>query len=632
MFEAVRKNQRVAQIILALLIIPFAFFGMDAYFRDAPGGGEVAVVDGTPITEGEFDRALREQQDRLRSAAGGQVDRAMLESEELRRAVLENLVNQRVLALYGMESRLNVTPAQLQQTIAGLESFQQDGRFSLERYEALLRAQGMSPAMFETRVAHDVRIQQVATAVGEAGFVPTASASRFLAAQLEERTIGEMRFPAARHVADIKPTDEEINQFYESNAASFERPARLKAEYVVLDHAAVEKQVAVSEEEVRAAYDSNPQRFGQPETRQARHILLQIEPGAAEGEVQKVTARAQELVAELRKDPSRFARLASENSQDPGSAGRGGDLGFFGHGVMVKAFEEAAFAQKKDEIGDPVRSEFGLHIIQVTAIKPSSIRPFAEVHDQIAAELRTQAAGRRFAELAEQFSNTVYEQSDSLAPVAEALKLEIRRTDWIARGADALGGHRSERLMNALFADEAVRNHRNTEAVEVGNNTLVAARAVEFEPAQRLPLEEVKARIADQLRNEAAAKKAVEQGEAVLAALNKGESATGAWSESRSLQRAAPGLPAAAMAAVFSAPTAKLPAYVGLAVPGGDYTIYRIEAVKRPELANDDPRVAAVAAQYRRLIAERDFSAFLAELRGRYKVELKLRPAAGAAG
>ncbi|MBS0555433.1 MAG: SurA N-terminal domain-containing protein [Proteobacteria bacterium] len=632
MFEAVRNNKRVAQVILALLIIPFAFFGLDAYFHNAPGANEVAIVNGKPISEAEFDRALREQQDRLRGAAGGQVDRTLLESEELRRAVLDNLVNQRVLALYGAESRLTVTSAALQQTIAGLEGFQQDGRFSLERYEQVLRAQGMTPAMFEARVAQDVRIQQVATAVGEAAVVPVASARRFLVAQLEERTVSEMRFPAARHVADVKPTDEEISGFYAANPARFERPARLKAEYVVLDMAAVEKQVSVSEEEIRAAYDSNPQRFGQPEERRARHILLQLEAGASDAEAQKVTARAQELVAELRKDPARFAELAKANSQDTGSASRGGDLGFFGRGAMVKAFEDAAFAQKKDEIGEPVRSEFGVHIIQVTDVKPSTIRPFAEVHDQIAGELRAQAAGRRFAELAEQFSNTVYEQADSLAPVAEGLKLQIRRSDWISRGADALEGYRNERLMSALFGDDVVKNHRNTEAIEVGNNTLVAARAFEYEPAQRPPLEDAKAQIAEQLRTEAAAKKAAETGEATLAALMKGEPSSMAWAAARSLHRAEPGLPGPAMQAVFSAPTAKLPAYVGLAVPGGDYTIYRIDAVKRPELANDDPRIAAVVSQYRRLAAERDFSAFLSELRSRYKVELKLRAAASPAG
>lgn len=624
MFDAVRNNKRVAQIILALLVVPFAFFGLDAYFRDAPGGAEVAIVDGKPISAAEFDRALRDQQDRLRNAAGGQVDRAMLESEELRRAVLDNLINQRLLALYGAENRLTVTPAELQKTIAGLDGFQQDGRFSLERYEALLRAQGMTPAMFEARIAQDIRIQQLATAVGDAGFVPAAAARRFLVAQLEERTIREMRFPAARHAGEMQPTDDEIASYYEANAPQFERPARVKAEYVVLDQAAVEKQVSVKEDEVRAFYDSNPQRFGQAEERQARHILLQLDPAAPDAEVQKVMARAQELVAALRKEPGRFAALAKEVSQDPGSASRGGDLGYFGRGAMVKAFEDAAFSQKQGEIGDPVRSDFGVHIIEVTGIKPAAVRPLEQVRAEVTEELRTQAAGRRFAELAEQFSNMVYEQSDSLAPVADALKLEIRKTDWVARGGDAVGGYRSERLLNALFADEVVKDGRNTEAIEVGANTLVAARATAFEPAQRLPLAEVKGQITERLRASGAAKKAEEEGSAMLGLLQKGEQQAGSWGDSRSLQRGAPGLPAAAMQAVFSASAAKLPAYVGVAVPGGDYTIYRIDAVKRPELAADDARIAAVSAQYRRLIAERDFTAFLDELRGRYKVEVKL--------
>lgn len=627
MFEAVRNNKRVAQIILALLVVPFAFFGLDAYFTDAPGGAEVAIVNGQAVSAAEFDRALRDQQDRLRNAAGGQVDRAMLESEELRRAVLDNLVNQRLLALYGAENRLAVTPAELQKTIAGLEGFQQDGRFSLERYEALLRAQGMTPAMFEARVAQDVRIQQLATAVGEAGVVPAVSARRFLAAQLEERKIREMRFPAARHMAEIKPTDDDITRFYEANAPLFERPARVKLEYVVLDQAAVEGQVKVGEEEVRAFYDSNLQRFGQPEERQARHILLQLDPAAPEAEVQKVMARAQELVAQLRKDPGRFAALAKEVSQDPGSAARGGDLGYFGRGMMVKAFDDAAFAQKQGEVGEPVRSDFGVHIIEVTAIKPATVRSLDQVRSEVTAELRTQAAARRFAELAEQFSNTVYEQADSLAPVAEALKLEIRRTDWVARGSESVAGYRSERLMNAVFADEVTQAGRNTEAIEVGANTLVAARASAFEPAQRLPLEEVKGQIAERLRASGAAKKAEEEGSALLAKLRNGEQPSAAWGEARSVQRGAPGLPGAAMQAVFSAPSATLPAYAGVAVPGGDYTIYRIDEVKRPELAADDPRIAAVSAQYRRLVAERDFTAFLGELRKRYKVELKL-PAA----
>lgn len=622
MFEAIRNNKRVAQLILAILIVPFAFFGMDAYFSDSPTGSEVATVGGTAISAYEFDQALREQQDRLRASAGGQLDRALLESAELRRAVLDNLINQRALALYAAENRFVVTPQQLQETITAVPAFQEEGRFSLQRYEAVVRAQGMTPASFEARLAQDVRVQQIVTAVGDASLVPKVSAQRFMNAQLEERRIRELRFPVARLAADIAVADADIAAFYEANPARFERPARLQAEYLVFDRAAVERGVEVGEDAVRVFYEGNPDRFGVAEERQARHILLALDSGADEATVEKVMGEARALVDTLRGAPSRFADIARDKSQDPGSAGRGGDLGFFGRGMMVGVFEDAVFAQEKGRIGDPVRSEFGVHIIQVTEIKPASVKPFDEVREEIRAELRVQEAGRRFAELAEQFANTVYEQPDSLVPAATALGLEIRSSDWISRsgGSEPFA---NERLLEAVFADDAVKNGRNTEAIEIGNGSLVSARVKVFEAAQRLPLDEVRERIAEDLRRERGQRLAAEQGAETLTRLQQGEPVKAAWSEERSLQRGAPGLPAAAMQAVFTAPSTALPAHVGVSLAEGDYVIYRIEAVERPQIAADDPRIGAVAAQYGQLLAARDFGAFLASLRERYEVEIK---------
>ena len=622
MFEAVRNNKRIAQVILAILVIPFAFFGMDAYFSESASTTEVAQVGGTTISAYDFDQALREQQDRLRANAGGQVDRALLESAELRRVVLENLINQRVLALYAADNRLVVTPQQLQDTIAGVPAFQEDGRFSLQRYENLVRAQGMNPATFEARLAQDVRVQQIVAAVGDAGFVPETSARRFLDAQLEERRIRELRFAADRLGADATVSDEQIAAYYEANPARFERPARLQAEYLVFDRASIEQKVAISDEAVRAFYDGNSQRFGVAEERQARHILLTLADNAEQGEVDRVMNEAKAVVDALRQDPGKFADVAREKSQDPGSASRGGDLGFFGRGMMVGAFEDAVFALEKGRISDPVRSEFGVHIIEVTEIKPPSIKSLDAVRDEIVAELRAQEAGRRFAELAEQFANTVYEQPDSLAPAAEAIGLEVRASDWISRES-APEPFNNERLLNAVFGDEAAQNGRNTEAIEIGNGTLVSARVKTFEAAKRLPLDEVRSRIVDELRREQGRKKALEQGEAALAALGKGESVAASWSEERVLQRGAPGLPAAAMQAVFSAPAEPLPAHVGVHMPEGDYVIYRIEAVQRPQVGAEDPRIAAVASQYAQLLAGRDFGAFISDLRQRYEVKVQ---------
>ncbi len=626
MLEAVRSNKRVAQIILAILIVPFAFFGMDSYFSDAPGGNEVAVVGGSSIGRVEFEEALREQQDRLRAAAGGEIDRALLESEQLQRSVLDNVINRRVLALYAAENRFTVSPQELQQTIASVPSFQENGAFSLQRYESLLRAQGMSPAMFESRLAQDVRVQQLSLAVGDAGFVPTAAARRFLSAQLEERTVRELRLTAARLAADLSVSDDEINAYYTANSARFQRPARLQADYVVFDRAVAEQQVLVSDDDIRAFYDGNPDRFGVAEERRARHVLLQLAPDAAPAEVERVMNEARVLAEQLRQDPATFAAVAKEKSQDTGSASRGGDLGFFARGAMVGAFEDAAFSQQKDAIGEPVRSDFGVHIIQVTDIKPASKRAFEEVRDEIAGELRKQAASRRFAEQAEQFANMVYEQPDSLEPAVDALKLKVQHTDWVSRDGGSVGAYTNERLLNALFSDDAVKQSRNTEAIEVASNTLVAARVRAFEPAVQLPLEEVKAQIVTELRREAGARRAAEQGGAMLAALNKGETVEASFGEARKLRRAAPELPGVAMQAVFSAPSAKLPIHVGVGMTDGDYVIYRIDAVDRPQIADDDPRVKGVAEQYGQVLAERDFAEFIAELRKRYEVEIKLVP------
>lgn len=623
MLESVRKNKRVAQVILAIIIVPFAFFGMDAYFTDGPGGSDVATVGGTTISAMEFDRALSDQQDRIRSA-GGELDRAMLESDSFRRSVLDNLISQRVLALYAAENRFVVTPQELQQTIAEVPAFQEDGRFSLQRYETMLSAQGMSPQMFEARLAQDVRIQQLALPVGETALPARASAERFLAAQLEQRRVREARFPVARYVDRVILDETSVEKFYEENRARFERPARVRAEYVVFDQAALEARVDIAEDDVRAIYEGNQDRFGRPEERQARHILLELAADASEEDVATVNARAAELLAQLRQDPSRFEALARENSSDTGSASRGGDLGFFARGAMVQAFEDAAFTQREGEIGEPVRSEFGLHIIQVTAIKPSSVRPFEEVRGEIEADLRRQAAGRQFAEQAEIFANTVYEQPDSLQPVVEVLGVQVQTSDWIEKGSDSIGPYRSERLLSALFADDAVKNKRNTDAIEVGSNTLVAARIAEFEDATQLSLESVRKEIESELRAELARASAAKEGVAALGRLDAGEEAGVAWSDPRSVSRGAPSLPAAAMQAVFGAPTGKLPVQVGVTLPEGDYVIYRIDAVERPQLAEDDPRLQAVGEQYAQLLGARDFDVLLAELRKRYAVEVRL--------
>lgn len=621
MFDAVRKNQRISQIILAIIIVPFAFFGLDAYFTDTPGAAEVAKVGGAPITMFEFDQAIREQQDRVRQASGSPVDQAVFESEGFRRSVLENLINQRLLSMHAADGRLTVTAQQMQQVIGTLPSFQDNGQFSLARYESLLRAQGMSPAMFENRLAQDLKVQQVAQAIGDAAIVGQASAKRFLEAQLEEREVRHIVLSAS--AVDAQIDDAAVKAHYDANAARFERPARMKAEYVVFDQDALLQSAGVDEAAVRAFYDANLERFGKGEERRARHILLQLAADATPEQAAAAQDKAKSLLEQLRADPAKFEALARSESQDPGSAANGGDLGFFGRGMMVQAFEDAAFALQTGEISDVVRSDFGLHIIRLEEIKASEPTPFEAVRADILAELGRQQAARDFAAKAELFANTVYEQADSLAPVAEALGLEVKTSDWISRETGDLGGLRNDRLVSALFSDDVLKNAHNTEAIEVERGKLVAARMKEYEPAQRMPLDAVKEEIRARLKVEAAARAMREQGEALLAKLNAGEESGQPWSEAALVGRADQAHPATALQAIFTASTAKLPVHVGAADPSGDYRIYRILSVKRPELGADDPRVEAVMREYQRLVGQREFAAFLEALRVRYPVEIR---------
>ncbi len=623
MFEAVRKNKRISQVILAIIIVPFAFFGMDAYFSGSPGGAEVAAVGGSKISVIEFDQALRDQQDRLREMTGGQIDRAQFESEEFRRAVLESLINQRVLLLHALDSRMVVSEQHVQEVIVSLPAFQEDGRFSMDRYERLLRAQGMSPAMFERQLAQDLRTQQIAQAVGESAFVGSVTARRILLAQLEERTIRELDFPAVRFADEVRVTEDEVRAFYDANPDRFERSPRLKAQYVVFDQDALLARIEVSDAAVEAFYENNRERFGQPEERRARHILIQVPPGASGDETDAARTRATDLLDQLRDAPDRFEELAREHSEDPGSAAQGGDLGYFGPGAMVAEFEDAVFALAEGEISDVVQSDFGFHVIQLTGIQPTTVLPLESVRDEIVEELARQEVSREFALLAEQFANTVYEQPDSLEPVADLMKLEIRTSDWVSREGGRLGRFDDARLVQALFAEDARVHGENIEAIEVERGTLVSARVIEYEEAQRLPFEEVRAAIQEMLRDEAAARIARERGEATLASLNAGETPEVRWSAARTVRRETPTLPATAMQAVFGASESSLPAHVSALSPDGTYTIYRVESVSRPEPDADDPRLQMVAAEYARIVADKDFSAYLTSLRDRYKVEVR---------
>lgn len=624
MFDIVRNNKRVTQGFLVLITLPFAFWGVESYVRNIDSGADVASVGRGKITQQELQSALREQQDRLRTQLGGKVDPAMLETPQMRRAVLDSLVTQRLLAEQAQKSKLVIGNEQLVQFIAGVPSLQENGRFSKERYEALVAAQGMSKEMFEARLRQDLAMQQLMLPVTEAGISGQVATGHWLATQLEQREISEVPLLPDSYASQVKLAADAVQKYYEANRKQFELPEQVRAEYLVLSRDALTAAASIGDEEVAAYYKSHADRYKDGEMRRASHILIRAAKDAPEAEAAAAKAKAEQLLAQVRKTPAEFAGIAKSNSQDPGSAAKGGDLDWFARGAMVKAFEDAAFTLKEGQISEVVRSDFGFHIIRVTGVRSERVKPLAEVKAQIVDEIKRETGMKKYSEAAEAFGNMVYEQADSLKPAAEKWKLEVRQTQWLAKGGKLAAPFDNQKLAAALFSDDGLKNKRNSEAVEVAPGTLVSARVLEHKPAALQPMEAVKGEIEKRLIREEAVKLAIKDGEEKLARLTKGEATDIKWSPARKISRTqAPGLPPESVKVVFAADVAKLPAHAGVAYPGQGYALYRITSTtKAGEMGKDDPRARALTQQYARIVAEEEFAAWMASLRENYPVKV----------
>ena len=627
MFDAVRNNKRIVQGFLALITLPFAFWGVDSYIRNVGPGNDVAVVGDSKITQQQFQQSWRDQMDRARQQLGPNFRQETFDTPEMRQAVANSLVDQRLLLLEANKGRLGINNALLVEIISTMPSLQVDGKFSKARYEAALAAQGMSPEQFEARLRQDMVMQQLVGAIGDTGIVSSVSAEMMLRIQSEERQVAEIRITPEQFAGEVKLDADAARKFYDENQKQFQTPELVRAEYVVLSLDGLLSQVAVSDAEVKAWYEAHLSRYQQPEERRASHILITLAAGASDADKAKAKAKAEEVLKDVQKNPAKFAEQAKQHSQDPGSAANGGDLGFFGRGMMVKPFEEAVFKQKPGELSGLVQSDFGFHIIKVTGIKEGKQKKLDEVRAEIEGELKRQGAQKRYAEAAEAFTNMVYEQSDSLAPVAEKFKLKIQQSPMLPRQVPqqalaALGPLGNEKLLAALFTDDAIKNKRNTDAVEVAQNTLVSARVLEHKPAAVRPFESVRADIETMLKAKEATALAKKKGEEKLAELTGGQDKIN-WALVKNVSRLqGKQVPAPALQAIFRADVSKLPAYAGVELPNnGGYALHKIMAVKPLETVDADKR-RVLQRDYENMTAQEDFAAYLAGLRQRYKVEI----------
>lgn len=523
MFDFIRNHKKIMQILLIILIFPsFVLFGLDGYQRLDEKGEAVASVDGVDISRNEWDQSHQNEISRMRTSMPN-IDVSMFDTPAIKYGVLERLVQSKVLEASAKKLNLVVSDQKIAQSIAEMEVLasikKADGSLDLEKYRQLLAAQGMTPEVFENRMRSEAAIKQVVTGVTQSSVTFPSQMEVALDAFYQQREVQIAIFSASDYLADAKPTDEEVEKYFIARKEDYKSLETVDIEFVVLSQESIEKTVSVSEAELKAYFDQNQSNLAAKEERRASHILLNAPKELNDADKAKAKEKALSILDAVKKSPAQFADIAKKNSQDPGSAESGGDLGFFARGAMVKPFEDAAFNLKKGEISGLVQSDFGFHIIQLTDIKSASSANFAQMRASLEVELKKQLAQKKYAEIAEQFTNMVYEQSDSYKSVAQKLKLDIQTASAVSNesNADPKTPWANPNVMKTVFSSESIKSLRNSEAIEIAPSTLISVRVTKHYPATYLSLEEVKPMLVQTVLNEKALTLAKKDGAAKLA-------------------------------------------------------------------------------------------------------------------
>ena len=607
MLQAIRDKVTgwIAYGIIFLISIPFALWGVNSYF----GGGELppaAIVNGEEISARDLDQAYASYRQRLLQLFGGSIPESFGSEVQLRSQVREQIIEEVALRQYIEERGYRIGDAALGGIIRGMEAFQNDGRFDPELYQAQLGSLGYSPLMFEAELRRSQALEQFRDGIVATAF--TLPGQRRLYASLAGQSRKIRTLSHATDPESIEIGDDEIEQYYQANPDQFKTPEQVRIEYVELSLDNIKQGIRVDPADVQARYEANLAAYASPEIREASHILLK----AGDDDEDAVRARIEDLRQRIVAGES-FAEIAREYSEDPGSAGAGGDLGEIERGVMVKDFEDVLFSLEPGELSEPVRTGFGWHLIRLHAVSGGEVQPLDAVRATLEDEIRTERAEGQIYDLVESLANLAYEQPDSLAPAAEQRGLALARSDWFSR-YEGDGIAAEPRVRQSAFAPEVLQQGLNSEAIEIGEDRVVFLRVHEYREPQQQPLEAVSERIERQLRRGRAQQRNLEAGTAALARLKSGEtleSVAAEWSapirDRGFIERDQADVDAALRAHSFqmTKPGAG-PEYGGVTLANGDFAIIELSAV-RSSGTNDDSAAerlveATANAEYQALI------------------------------
>ncbi|WP_250476617.1 MULTISPECIES: SurA N-terminal domain-containing protein [unclassified Caballeronia] len=635
MLDFFRNHQRLMMALLILIVVPgLGMVGIQGFSNYFDESSYVASVNGHKITRAEFDSAFRQQVDRARSMLGAQFDAKMFDTPEARAAMVDSLVQQRAMADETQRLHLTASDDAVRRALLSdpvISSLKKpDGSIDLDRYKQLLAMQGMTPAQYDERMRYTIATEQIPGSIQATSFTSKSLAQSLTELAEQKRSVQGLSLRTADYTAKIQPTDAQLTAYYDAHRNDFATPETATIQYLLLSPSTVAAASKPSDADLKKYYDENIQRYRTEAEVRASHILVNAPKDASAADKAKAKQKAEELLAQVKAHPDQFAQIAQKNSDDPGSASKGGDLGYFAHGQIAggKAFDDAAFGLKKGEVSNIVESDFGYHIIQATDVKPSVTRPFDEVKDSLAKDYAAQQGTKGFAEDAQGFTDLVYEKAKSLQPAADKYKLTIQTATVGPKPNPQLPQDNplnNPKFLTAVFAPDAVKDRNNTQAIDVGNNTLIAARVTDYKASSVPAFDVVKDDVRKKVVAELAAAMAKKDGEAKLADLQKSKSADGFTSPVTVSRNDAQGLPPAALSAIFKVDASKLPAYVGVDLGADGYAIYRVNGIEKGTPVAAD-RLAGAQQQVAQVYAQADMEAYINALKARSKVKLSQAP------
>jgi peptidyl-prolyl cis-trans isomerase D len=612
-------------LMLAMIAVPFAMWGVQNYTSDGPQGGVAAKVNDGEITQQEFQNSYQNQRARLQQALGKAFDPEKLDEPKLKRETLDALIANALIEQTARQAGFGVSDAQLAARIREIQLFHKDGVFSAEAYSQQLRQQGMTPESFEPRMRQAILTEQLQQGVTETTFVPRASLDTLFRLREQKRTLSWLVLPLAPLREAIKPDETAIKAWYEQHQAGYKAAERAQVEYLELSVPRLAAAVTVDEARLKKFYDENQASYGREEQRRASHILIALPKDADAKTDTEARKKIEDLAAQLRAGGD-FAALAKANSADTVSAQQGGDLGLFGRGVMDKAFEDAAFALKQGELSAPVKSSFGYHLIQLTEIQPKAVKPFADAQGEVEADYRRHEAEQRFYDLAEQIGNASYESPDSLEPAAKLVGAPLQLSGWITReSGEGVGAH--EGVRRAAFADDVLSQGNNSEVIEVTPSHVVVLRMKAHEAERAKPLAEVREQVITELREARAREQLKAEGDTLSQRLVQDKAALTVVAGERKLEvkhatvsRSDASLPPELVKAAFTAGP-KAPAAAGLALDNGDYALLVLDKIEDGQVTAADA-LLAYAREVARLYGTVEYDLVADALRERADVKV----------